>query len=43
MVDICKRSYIINAIKEYYLLGFSPCTGFPQGICVIDMHVYLST
>ena len=23
MVDICKRSYIINAIKEYCLLGFS--------------------
>jgi hypothetical protein len=22
MVDICKRSYIINAIKEYCLLGF---------------------
>jgi hypothetical protein len=22
MVDICKRSYIINAIKEYRLLGF---------------------
>ena len=22
MVDICKRSYIINAIKEYSLLGF---------------------
>jgi hypothetical protein len=22
MVDICKRSYIINAMKEYCLLGF---------------------
>jgi hypothetical protein len=22
MVDICKRSYIINALKEYGLLGF---------------------
>jgi hypothetical protein len=22
MVDICKRSYIINEIKEYCLLGF---------------------
>jgi hypothetical protein len=22
MVDICKRSYLINAIKEYCLLGF---------------------
>jgi hypothetical protein len=29
MVDICKRYYIINAIKEYCLLGFSPCTRFP--------------
>ena len=43
MVDICKISYINNAIKEYCLLGFSPCIGFPQGICVVDMHVYLST
>jgi hypothetical protein len=42
MVDICKISYIINAIKEYCLLWFSPRTGFPQGICVVDMHVYLS-
>jgi hypothetical protein len=43
MVDICKRSYIINAIKEYCLLGLFSCTRFPQGICVVDMHVYLST
>jgi hypothetical protein len=43
MVDICKWSYIINAIKEYRLLGFSPCTRFPQGICVVDMHAYSST
>ena len=43
MLDICKRSYIINAIKEYCLLGFSPCIGFPHGICVVDVHVYSST
>ena len=45
MVDICKRYYIINAIKEYCLLGFfslyfSPCTGFPKGIYVVDVHAY---
>jgi hypothetical protein len=22
---------------------FSPCTGFPQGICVVDVHAYSST
>jgi hypothetical protein len=23
--------------------GFSPCIGFPQGICVVDVHAYVST
>ena len=43
MVDICKRSYIINAIKEYCLLGFFSLYRFPQGICVVNVHAYLCT
>ena len=34
MVDICKRSYIINAIKEYCLMGFfSLCKVSPGYMC----------
>jgi hypothetical protein len=35
----------IKRIKRSNIVcwGFSPCTGFPWGICVVDMHVYLST
>jgi hypothetical protein len=34
MVDICKRSYIINAIKEYCLLGlFSLYRVSPGYLC----------
>jgi hypothetical protein len=43
MVDICKRSYIINAIRGYCLLGFFlPVQGFP-GVYVlyICMFTYL--
>jgi hypothetical protein len=43
MVDICKCSYIINAIKEYRLLGFFSLYRFSPGICVFDVHAYLST
>jgi hypothetical protein len=43
MLDIFKCSYIINEIKEYHLLGFFSLYRVSQGICVVDVHAYLST
>jgi hypothetical protein len=44
MVDICKRSYIINAIKEYcFVRVFLLVQGFPRVYVFLIWHVYLST
>jgi hypothetical protein len=35
--------HIINAIKEYRLLGFFSMYRVSQVICVVDVHAYVST